>query len=376
MRNTTITIDQHALAHNLQVIKQHLKPATKVLAMVKADAYGHGIKATLPALMAADGFGVACMSEALAIKALGNQKPVVLIEGVFSQAEWQTALAHDFGCVIHQIEQLNWALSLTPDDDAFGRTIWLKYNTGMSRLGFGDDAIIEAARQLNDAGYRLILTSHFACADEQSHPMNARQILKFNQVLDLIRQFAPQTLASLCNSAGIINFADQQHDWVRAGIALYGSKPVADQSAHELGLKPAMTLSSQVMALHTLADQDCVGYSALWMATKAHQIAVVAIGYGDGYPRVVSSAKVSITDAHGKVHQREIIGRVAMDMLMIDVDGLDIDIGAPVVLWGASPSIDEVASCAGTIGYELMCRLTQRPKRRIVSIDQPTSSQN
>lgn len=367
MRNTSVIINQDALAHNLQVIRQKLKPTTKILAMVKADAYGHGINAALPALMAADGFGVACMSEALAIAAVTDQKPVVLIEGVFDEQEWQTALAYDFGCMIHHSQQLQWALATTPKDDAFGRTLWLKYNTGMNRLGFGDAAIIDAAKQLHIAGYRLILTSHFACADERLHPMNATQILKFNQALHSIRQFAPQTLGSLCNSAGIINFPNEHHDWVRAGIALYGSRPVVDHSASDLELLPAMTLSSQVMALHTLADQDCVGYGALWTATKAHQIAVVAVGYGDGYPRVVSDAKVCVTDTHGVEHHCNIIGRVAMDMLMIDVEGLDIAIGTPVVLWGTSPNIDEVAHYAGTIGYELMCRLTQRPKRRIVS---------
>ena len=153
---------------------------------------------------------------------------------------------------------------------------------------------------------------------------------------------------------------------MRAGIALYGSKPITDQSAKALNLMPAMTLSAQVMAIHTLAAGDSIGYSALWAAQKPHQIAVVSIGYGDGYPRVVMGAKVSVTDTSGNRHLCDIIGRVAMDMFMIDIDGLDIAINTPVVLWGDSPTIDEVAMCAGTIGYELMCRLTTRPKRCIM----------
>lgn len=370
MRSTSITIHPNALMHNLQIIKSQLNPTTKVLAMVKADAYGHGIDATVPALIHADGFGVACLSEAMAVKqvldGMNVKKPIVLIEGAFSLDEWKVAIDHDFGCLIHHEEQLTWALAHQPKQDQFCHTIWLKYNTGMSRLGFNDDHIITAAKSLTDAGYRLILTSHFACADDKSHPLNARQISKFDQALACIRVFAPDTLGSLCNSAGIFNFKDQHHNWVRAGIALYGSNPIADQSAKALNLMPAMTLSAQVMAIHTLAAGDSIGYSALWAAQKPHQIAVVSIGYGDGYPRVVMGAKVSVTDTSGNRHLCDIIGRVAMDMFMIDIHGLDIAINTPVVLWGDSPTIDEVAMCAGTISYELMCRLTTRPKRCIM----------
>ncbi|WP_114800212.1 alanine racemase [Moraxella canis] len=375
MRTTSITIHPDALMHNLKVIKKKLNPNTKVLAMVKADAYGHGIDATVPALIHADGFGVACLSEAMAVKQVLDsrnvKKPIVLIEGAFSLDEWKVAVEHDFGCLIHHQNQLAWALAHQPKQDQCCHTIWLKYNTGMSRLGFNDDQIILAAKSLTDAGYRLILTSHFACADDKTHPLNALQISKFDQALARIRAFAPDTLGSLCNSAGIFNFKDHHHDWVRAGIALYGSKPVADQSAKALNLMPAMTLSAQVMAIHTLAAGDSIGYSALWAAQKPHKIAVVSIGYGDGYPRVVMGAKVSVSDTLGNRHLCDIIGRVAMDMFMIDIDGLDIAIDAPVVLWGDSPTIDEVALCAGTIGYELMCRLTTRPKRCIMDAYPP-----
>ncbi|OOR83390.1 alanine racemase [Moraxella canis] len=375
MRTTSITIHPDALMHNLKVIKKQLSPNTKILAMVKADAYGHGIEATVPALIHADGFGVACLSEAMAVKkaldGMNVKKPIVLIEGAFSLDEWKVAVEHDFSCLIHHQNQLAWALAHQPKQDQCCHTIWLKYNTGMSRLGFNDDQIILAAKSLTDAGYRLILTSHFACADDKSHPLNALQISKFDQALARIQAFAPDTLGSLCNSAGIFNFKDHHHDWVRAGIALYGSKPVADQSAKALNLMPAMTLSAQVMAIHTLAAGDSIGYSALWAAQKPHKIAVVSIGYGDGYPRVVMGAKVSVTDTLGNWHLCNIIGRVAMDMFMIDIDGLDIAIDAPVVLWGDSPTIDEVALCAGTIGYELMCRLTTRPKRCIMDAYSP-----
>lgn len=370
MRTATVTIDAAALAHNLQVIKSQLQPDTKVLAMVKADAYGHGVDKAVPALIAADGFGVACMSEALAVedalRAVDTVRPVVLIEGVFSRDEWLDAIAHDFGCVIHHDEQLHWALEHKPSDNSFCCTIWLKYNTGMNRIGFGADEIIDKAKLLIDAGYQIILTSHFACSDEKEHPLNAVQIERFNHALQAILQLQSSAQGSLCNSAGIFNFPQVHHNWVRAGIALYGAKPVAHCSAADLGLLPAMTLSAKIMAIHTLNAGDSVGYAALWSATDAHKIAIVSIGYGDGYPRVVDGAKVSIISQSGTT-TCAIIGRVAMDMLMIDVDGVDVAIGDDVILWGDAPHIDEVAMCANTIGYELMCRLTTRPNRQLTN---------
>lgn len=370
MRHAAVHIHQKSLTHNLTTLKNKLKPSTKLLAMVKADAYGHGVAAVVPALLDADGFGVACMSEAVAVAdALAacktdNDKPIVLIEGVFSQDEWKAAMTRNFGCVIHHSDQLAWALADVPDEGSHTRTIWLKYNTGMGRLGFDEAALIAAAKQLVKAGYRLILTSHFACADEKAHPMNAEQIAKFTAAYDKIRQFT-DVQSSLCNSAGIINFPQAHGDWVRAGIALYGSTPVADCSANTLDLLPAMTLTAKLMALHQFTAGTSVGYGAHWQADTDSLIGVISIGYGDGYPRVVTDATVAITDATGKVHIRPIVGRVAMDMLMVDVSGIDVQIGAAVELWGNHISIDTIAAKANTIGYELMCRLTSRPTRLI-----------
>lgn len=369
MRNANICIDTDALSHNLHCIKSRLSPTTKVLAMVKANAYGHGIIAALMGLGDADGYGVACLEEALPIDEYlfksqnRSNKIIVLIEGVFSQQEWQTAIKRNFACVIHQQQQLDWALTNTPAADSHTNTIWLKYNTGMNRLGFDATQVITAAKQLHQAGYRLILTSHFACADEHLHPLNQLQIERFNQVYQVILAFAPQTQASLCNSAGIVQFASEHHHWVRAGIALYGSSPVAHQTASELGLLPVMRLRTELIATHDLTAGDSVGYAALWTADKPHRIGVIGMGYGDGYPRVVKDAHIAIQDTDGVWHRRAIVGRVAMDMMMIDIDGLSVKIGSPVELWGEHIGIDEVASCANTIGYELFCRLTNRPSR-------------
>ncbi len=377
MRTATITIHPDALSHNLSIIRS-TAPTAKVLAMVKADAYGHGVAAAVPALLDADGFGVACMAEALTVKetltSVNAERLTVLIEGVFSEAEWQQTIANNFSAVVHCESQLNWALSHIPSDDSHTRTIWLKHNTGMNRLGFSDEGVVAAAKALHNAGYQLILTSHFACADTPAHPLNAAQISRFNTALAQIRTFAPTAQGSLCNSAAIFNFTDQHHDWVRAGIALYGSSPVANQCASDLNLIPAMTLSARLMAVHTLKKGDAVGYGALWSAHDTHQIGVISIGYGDGYPRVLTDGFVAVQDNAKQWHRRPLLGRVAMDMMMFDINGLDVSVDNAVILWGALsaaakpgliPHIDEIAACADTISYELMCRLTARPQRQI-----------
>ncbi|MDO5652391.1 MAG: alanine racemase [Moraxella sp.] len=365
-RGTAINIHGNAICHNTRTIKNKLAPTVRLLAMVKANAYGHGATDVIPFMQDADAFGVASFAEAVQIAPI-TQKPIVLIEGAFHQDEWQQAIMQDFGCVLHSFEQLAWALEYMPQDGTFARSIWLKYNTGMNRLGFGDDKIIQVAKALHDKGYGLILTSHFACADEPTHPLNQQQINKFNHALQSIRQFAPNTKGSLCNSAGVFAFGNEHHDWVRTGIALYGSSPFVDISAAQLGLLPAMTLSAKIMATHTLQAGESVGYGSLWTADKPSRIGVVSIGYGDGYPRVVQGAMVSVI--HGtSTHSVAIIGRVAMDMLMIDLTDMPtLTINDTVILWGSTPSIDDIARCANTIGYELMCRLTHRPTRTIIN---------
>lgn len=363
MRYATINIHQDALKHNLARIKSMTK--AHVLAMVKADAYGHGVSAVVPALIEADGFGVACLSEALSVKAvldeLAINKPIVLMEGVFDEQEWHTAVACGFWAVIHCQAQLDWACQTSAPSDY--TPIWLKYNTGMNRLGFDKTALQKACQRLSDAGYELILTSHFACADDKNHPMNAKQIKDFEQMYQaLSQQF--DIKGSLCNSAGIIHFKHHHYDWVRSGIALYGSSPTGTDR-DILGLKPAMTLSARIMATHHLKTGQSVGYGGQWRACKPSTIGIVSLGYGDGYPRVVNDASVLVMANTPTLCP--IVGRVAMDMMAIDLTALPPQawIDVPVVLWGQTPSIDTVANCAHTIAYELMCRLTMRPARQL-----------
>lgn len=364
----TITIKPKAITHNLNQVKK-LAPQSKVLAMVKSNAYGHGVAAVLPALTQADGIGVATFAEALEARQLGWNKTIGLVEGAFTADEWQQAITQDISCVIHHAPQLEWALDNTPPADSATRVVWLKYNTGMNRLGFNAEGVMAAAKHLHEAGYQLILTTHFANADSRDHPLNALQIQRFTDVLKALREtISTDIKGSLCNSAGIVNFSEHHHDWVRPGIILYGSAPVIDKNAQELDLQPVMSFSAQIIALQTVNANDAIGYGSRWMAQQDTKTALVSVGYGDGYPRVVSNeAYVSvISSTNNQSYPCTVLGRVAMDMIVIDVSTVPEDVvllNSKVMLWGDAPRIDEVAVHADTISYELLCRLTMRPKR-------------
>lgn len=370
MRTATVTIDPTAISHNLGEVKK-LAPTSRVLAMVKANAYGHGVATALPALQAADGIGVATFDEALEARRLGWQKVITLIEGVFCFNEWQQALDVECCCVIHHQSQLDWALACRPAPSSPSRTVWLKFNTGMNRLGFDEASLIQAATKLHNAGYQLVLTTHFANADSVQNPLNSQQLRRFCKMLKYLKtSISADIKASLCNSAGIINFAPYHFDWVRPGIMLYGSSPVTDQSAAELNLKPAMEFSAKIMALRTIHQGEGIGYGSRFVAHQDTNVALVSIGYGDGYPRGVNSAAVVCLHNTAN-HQRylcPIVGRVAMDMMVIDVSHIlaPIALDSPVILWGQTPHIDDVAGFADTISYELLCRLSLRPTRQAV----------
>lgn len=354
MRNTNIIIDLNALAHNLQQVKT-LTPSAKIVAMVKANAYGHGVVACLSALQKADALGVAFLKEAVSLQQANWRKPIIIFEGAFSLDEWQYTTIHDIQCVIHHQEQLNWALNYP----ATHQPIWLKFNTGMNRLGFSKETIEKVARQLFDKGYQIILTSHFANADNQNHPSNAKQIQEFEQVLRKLRQnVSPNIQASLCNSGGIVNFANSHHEWVRAGIMLYGTPPVHNKTLEQLKLKPVMQFYASIIAIHHLKKGECVGYGSRWQANKDCQIAVISAGYADGYPRVVADGAYVV--ANGE--HLPIVGRVAMDMLMVDISNQNLTIGTEIELWGKHLPVEQVANWNDTISYELLCLVTQRPE--------------
>ena len=386
MRHASITLNSAALTHNLNQVINKIPEKTQVLAMVKADAYGHGVRHCVPGLQQADALGVACFDEAKQIRDLGWQKGVVLIEGVFSQQEWAESIEAKCQSIVHHQNQVQWALANLPTADSPCRTIWLKLNTGMNRLGFEPEEIVAVAKTLVDAGYNLILTSHFANADRPDHPSNANQIKVFTDALTQLREQVDDHIkASLCNSAGIINFPECHFDWVRPGIMLYGSTPLEGISAQELQLKPVMTFSASLMAIHNIAAGAPVGYGSRFVANRPIVKGIVSIGYGDGYPRVVDgSAWVTVKpqpsegDRDSSTGAKEavsykcpVIGRVAMDMIAIDLTEVpNPTVGYQVTLWGdpdkSEPSVDEIANSAHTLGYELLCRVTQRPTRVVI----------
>lgn len=351
MRDTRIILSATALQHNLQRVQQ-LALQSQILCMVKADAYGHGLAFAVQALAATDAFGVAFLAEAEQVRRL-TTRPIVIMEGAFSLTEWQRAAEINAECVIHQPCQVEWALQHVVQ----GATIWLKLNAGMNRLGLAPAALLAAAAQLRAVGYRLILTMHYANADQPEHPLNAEQTAIF---ADVAEQLAPiQT--SLCNSAALIAWPALHGDWVRPGIMLYGSSPFEQQTAAQLQLQAVMTVESVLMAQHELLKGAQVGYGSRWTAQRPSRIGVVAIGYGDGYPRTAQGAVAWVADQLVPV-----IGRVSMDMLLVDLTDLPQPVldGTAVCLWGATPSVDQVAASAGTLGYELLCRMTHRPKRQ------------
>ncbi|USE84528.1 alanine racemase [Acinetobacter tibetensis] len=353
MRQATVCIDQSALQYNLNRVKQ-LAPNAKIVSMVKANAYGHGIKDCLAALNSSDAFGVACLQEALEIRALGYEQPITLIEGIFSADEMQTVLAEKLECVVHQPQQVNWLLAHQEQYTALGLKVWIKLNSGMNRLGFKASEIIAVINTLKAAGFICVLTMHFANADAD-HPLNEQQIAQF---IDIKQSCAP-ILASCCNSAAIYRWPELHFDYVRPGIMLYGATPFADRTVKDLDLQPVMTLSAEVIALNHIQKGEKVGYGSTYTALQNMDLAIVSIGYGDGYPRAY--VKQNYVVIQGKM--LPVVGRVAMDMVAIDVTGLNVALGTPVELWGKQRLVDDVADANGTIGYELLCRLSQRPHR-------------
>lgn len=354
MRQATIYIDSEALQYNLNRIKQ-LAPHSQIVSMVKANAYGHGVQDCLAALNATDAFGVACLEEALAIRRLGYTQPITLIEGVFTEDEMEDVIQQKLECVVHRHEQVEWLIQNKEAYNALGLKVWVKLNSGMNRLGFKINEIIAVIHQLKSLNFNCVLTMHFANADVD-HPLNEQQIQQFLEV----KNACEPILASCCNSAAIYKYPNLHFDYVRPGIMLYGATPFADKDVNELDLKPVMSFEAEIIALNQIQAGESVGYGSTFTATNSMQIAIVSIGYGDGYPRAyVKPNYVAINK-----QLTPVIGRVSMDMIAIDTTNLQVKVGTKVELWGKTRLVDDVANANGTIGYELLCRLSNRPQRQ------------
>jgi alanine racemase len=353
-----------AWRHNLDVLKK-AAPHAKMLAVIKANAYGHGAVQAARTLGAADAFGVARLGEALELRRAGIKHDIILMEGVFSDQELEYALAHELDLVVHEPTQLEMLARVARGSSIARRpVVWIKLDTGMGRLGFNPaelPAVYTRLREISLIGELRVMT-HFACADEPASEMTTLQNARFGAAMrqleaDGVLTQRPTPAVALANSAGILRWPETHADWVRAGIALYGSSPFATRSARSLGLRPVMTLETQVIALRDIATGDSVGYGATWRAPRDSRIAVLAAGYADGVPRQLPSGAPVLLEER----RVPLVGRVSMDMITVDVtDVPQVRVGSTAVLWGEGLPADEVATAAGTIAYELFCRVTRR----------------
>jgi alanine racemase len=355
MRPLVATIDLSAIVHNYAFAKR-CAPGRQAFAVVKANAYGHGVREVVAALFGvADGFAVASLEEAAEVRALHSEARILLLEGCFEAAEYPFAAQLGLDVVLHSAHQAQQLLAASL---AQPLNVWLKLDSGMHRLGFSAAALRDTHQQLQGAGQvaELNLLSHFACADERGSETTELQVEQFLDLLDL--DFGQRSLA---NSAAILTIPAAHMDWLRPGIMLYGATPFADLSVAELGLRPAMSLTAQLIAWRDIEGGETVGYGNQWRAERPSRIGTVSCGYADGYPRNAPAGTPVII----RGQRVPLVGRVSMDMLMVDLTDLpNADLGDSVELWGAQLPVDEVAQGAGTIGYELLSKVTARVPRR------------
>ena len=350
-RPLTATIHIAAMQHNLSVAKSRA-PNARTWAVVKANAYGHGLERGLRGFAQADGLGLIEVEGAVRLRELGWQKPILLLEGFFAAADVALLTVNRLDAVVHcseQIDMLERAALTSPID------VHLKMNSGMNRLGFKPQHFQAAYARLRaiNAVRNISFITHFANADDAANPnlSPAEQVRRFRAAIDGL-----SGEQSLSNSAGDLMHPELAADWVRPGIMLYGGTP-GGKRADEFGLRPAMTLSSEIIGVQDIVAGDAVGYGSRFVATEPMKIGVVACGYADGYPRHAPNGTPVIVDGI----KTRIVGRVSMDMITVDLTPVaNARVGSAVTLWGAALPIDEVAHAAGTIGYELMCGLAQR----------------
>jgi alanine racemase len=344
-------IDTGALRSNLERIRSSAS-GSRVMAVVKANAYGHGLVPTAVALQQADAFAVARLEEGIALRQAGILQPVVLLEGVFSRDQMREAAQRRFEIVVHEPSQL----SLLEGLDGMHRfVVWLKVDTGMNRLGFRVEDFAKAferLKRLRIPPAEIRVMTHLARADERDSEMTNEQLARFKALtagLDVV--------TSICNSAGIFGWSEARADWVRPGLALYGVSPFENETSEKLGLKAVMTLETSVIATRRVLKGESVGYGASWRAPHDSRIAILAGGYGDGLPRsLMNGTPVAI---EGQIVP--LVGRVSMDMIAVDISSLPaVNVGARATLWGPELPVEEIARNAGTIPYELLCGVSQR----------------
>ena len=345
-------IDQNALEHNLHVARR--TTSARIMAVIKANGYGHGLLRVAEGLAGADGFALLDIQDAIRLREAGYRQTILLLEGFFETADLELLAEYELTSVIHS----QWQIALL---DAYHRRcaldVWLKVNSGMHRLGFAPAQVASAMESLRRhvAVREITLMSHFANADE-SRGVSGQADL-YNDIAAAWR--VPRSMA---NSAALLRFPATHGDWVRPGIMLYGASPFAEITAQSAGLKPVMTLTSRIIATQQLRAGDEIGYGGLFRADRDMRVGIVACGYADGYPRHAPNGTPMRVDGQ----KAQLLGRVSMDMLYVDLTSLpQTGVGSQVTLWGEGMPVEEVAHAAGTISYELMCALAARVPVRV-----------
>lgn len=349
-------IDHAALRHNLKQAR-HAAKGSRVWAVIKADGYGHGMLRVAECLNQADGFAVARLDEALTLRNSGIDKPLLVLSACVSQTDFKQALEAGLQVVLHHHDQLQ-AIPVGVAE-AGALSVWLKVDTGMHRLGFAPAEVPQVLSHLraNPAIDEINLMTHLANADDPDDAMSKTQC---EQLFSLDSALFKHL--SIANSAGLLAIPASHADWVRPGIMLYGVSPFINTSAAQYGLRPVMTLSSRVVAVKQCKAGDRIGYGGCYTCPEAMPVAVIAIGYGDGYPRHAPSGTPVLLNGV----RLPLVGRVSMDMISVDARALpEVQVGDEAILWGDGLAVEEVAEKAGTIAYELLCGV----KQRVVFID-------
>lgn len=355
MNRAVATIDLEALKHNLSRIKE-IAPKSFVLAMIKSNAYGHGLVRVAKTLPLANAFGVACIDEALILRKNRISTPIVVMRGFIDAKELKKFVHYNLVAVIYHSHQLNL---LEKNKVSSPLQVWLKIDTGMHRLGFSLEKVVSAYDRLSACSSvqkPIGLMTHLADADNKDRSFTEWQINQFKGIVK--DRDVPK---SVVNSAGVLSYSTAFLDWIRPGIMLYGVSPFSWETGVKRNLKPVMTLSARIIAIKNCRPGEVVGYGCTWRSSENTSIGIVGIGYGDGYPRHAPCGTPTLL--HGKICP--LIGRVSMDMIAIDLrHELEVKIGDEVVLWGNGLPVEEIAEQAGTISYELLCKITQRVQFR------------
>ncbi len=352
MRPTFANLSLQAIASNYRLANR-LAPASKSIAVIKANAYGHGMVKVAQHLQdMVPAFAVAFIEEAIQLRDAGISKPILVMQGLHRAADLTEVVARDLCLMLNQRQQVEWLLSARL---AAPVMTWLKLDTGMHRLGISPDSLDRACKDLGSSANvqpGLVLCTHLACADDLEDPMTRQQV-------ELIRSRSGKYNfeLSIANSAAILHWPEAHAEWNRPGYMLYGSCPGGSFDNDALGLQPAMSMHSEIIAIRNLNPGDGVGYGLDWVARKPSKIGTIAIGYGDGYPRHAPNGTPVLVNGR----RVPLVGRVSMDAIGVDLSSLEnVKVGDPVELWGENITVNELASAAGTIGYEILAGLTGR----------------